>query len=84
MAHTSPIYIQSDDEYKLCDPKTCSYMLTLVDGSLAYIRQRSRQYPAESTTHQHGRDDHLAYLSEPFLEAREALHQRLHQMGLPH
>jgi hypothetical protein len=58
--------------------------LTLVDGSLAYIRQRSRQYAAESTTHQHGRDDHLAYLSEPFLEAQEALHQRLHALGVAH
>jgi hypothetical protein len=84
MAHTSPVYIQSGDDYELCDPATCTYMLTLVDGSLAYIRQRSRQYAAESTTHQHGRDDHMAYLAEPFLEAQEALHQRLHALGVAH
>jgi hypothetical protein len=59
-------------------------MLTLVDGSLSYIRQRSRQYPAETTTHQHGREDHLAYLEEPFIEAREALHKKLHALRVAH
>jgi hypothetical protein len=69
MAHTSPIYIQSGESYNLGDPATYSYMLTLVDGSVEYIRQRSRQYSAEMTTHPHGRADHLTYLEEPFQEA---------------
>jgi hypothetical protein len=59
-------------------------MLTLVEGSLAHIRQRSRQYPDANVTHHHGQPDHLAYLEEPFHEARAALHQRLHQLGIPH
>jgi hypothetical protein len=59
-------------------------MLTLVDGSVEYIRQRSRQYSAEMTTHPHGRADHLTYLEEPFQEAREAIHRRMHQLGISH
>jgi hypothetical protein len=84
MAHTSPIYIQSGESYNLGDPATYSYMLTLVDGSVEYIRQRSRQYSAEMTTHPHGRADHLTYLEEPFQEAREAIHRRMHQLGISH
>jgi hypothetical protein len=59
-------------------------MLTLIDGSVSFIRQRSRQYPQETTTHQHDHADHLAYLEEPFQEARQAIHQRLHALGVPH
>jgi hypothetical protein len=70
MAHTSPIYIQQGERNELGDPATFSYMLTLVDGSIEYIRQRSRQYPEGQTTHGHGREDHLAYLEEPFQEAK--------------
>jgi hypothetical protein len=84
MAHTSPIYIQRGEAYDLADPATYSYMLTLVEGGLAYIRQRSRQYPDADVTHHHGQPDHLAYLEEPFHEARAALHRRLHQLGIPH
>jgi hypothetical protein len=84
MAHTSPIYIRCQETYELCDPATLFYMLTLIDGSVSFIRQRSRQYPPETTTHQHHHADHLAYLEEPFQEARQAIHQRLHALGIPH
>lgn len=84
MAHSSPIYIRGGDAYALADPATYSYMLTLVEGGLAYLRQRSRQYPEADVTHHHGRADHLAYLEEPFLEARATLHRRMHQLGIPH
>lgn len=52
------------------------YMLTLVEGSLAYIRELSHQHPAERVTHHHG-GDHQVYLERPFLEARAALELRL-------
>lgn len=84
MAHTSPIYVRCDDDYDVCDAGIAAYMLTLVEGGLSYIRQRSRQYPQAMVTHHHGQPDHQAYLEEPFLEARAALHRRLHQLGIPH
>ena len=34
--------------------------------------------------HHHGEADHLAYLERPFLQAREAIHRRMHQLGVPH
>ncbi|MEJ2600489.1 MAG: CehA/McbA family metallohydrolase [Anaerolineales bacterium] len=84
-AHTSPIYIStSQEDYSLLKSTALQYMLTLVEGSLAYIRQRSPQYPPGRVTFPHGDDDHLAYLEAPFHEAREALHRRMHQMGTHH
>lgn len=84
MAHTSPIYCAVGEPWQRFDDSTIHYMLTLLDGSLAYIRQRSRQYPPHLITHHHGQDDHLAFLERPFHEAIAALHQRLHQHGLSH
>ena len=52
-------------------------MLTLVEGSLAYIHGLSHQHAPGTVTHHHGEDDHIAYLERPFLEAREALRRRL-------
>jgi hypothetical protein len=84
MAHTSPIYVAVGGEWELFDPGVATYMVTLVEGSLAYIRTRSRQARPELTTHFHGEADHQAFLERPFQEALQALHARLHQMGLPH
>ena len=52
-------------------------MLTLIEGSLGYLRHRSTRYPDSRVTHVHGEDDHLAYLERPFLEARDELQCRL-------
>jgi hypothetical protein len=84
MAHTSPIFLTTGEEYALLDPDTAQYMLTLIEGSLAYIREASPQYPPEHVTHHHGRENHLQYLEKPFQEARAALHRRMHALGLPH
>jgi hypothetical protein len=59
-------------------------MLTLIDGSLTHIRRNALRFPAGTTTHWHGGDDHLAALEAPFHEAREELHRRLHRLGIPH
>ena len=77
MAHTSPIYVATGDEWRMADPATIHYMRTLVDGSLAYIRELSHQHAPGTVTHHHGEDDHLAYLERPFLEALAALEARL-------
>ncbi len=84
MAHTSPIYVAVGEPWWLFDPDTARYMLALLDGSLAYIRQRSVQYPAATTTHHHGQEDHTRYLEGPFREAIAALHRRMHERGIAH
>jgi hypothetical protein len=84
MAHTSPVYLTGGDEYRLLDPAAAQYMLTLLHGGLAYIRERSPQHPADTATHHHGEADHLAYLERPFHEALAAVHARLHALGIDH
>lgn len=85
MAHTSPIYVACGSDYWLFDLETANYMLTLVEGGLSHIRHRSAQYKKEEmVTHHHGEEDHLAFLERPFLEAKAAIHKRLHELGIPH
>jgi hypothetical protein len=84
MAHTSPIYVAVGGEWWLHDPEVATYMLTLVEGSLAYIRTRSRQDPPHRITHAHGEADHQAFLERPFQQALEAIHARMHRYGMAH
>jgi hypothetical protein len=84
MAHTSPVYVAVGGEWTLYDPGVATYMVTLLEGSLAYIRTRSRQDRPGEVTHFHGEADHQAFLERPFHEALQAIHARMHQMGLPH
>jgi hypothetical protein len=84
-AHTSPIYIAVGEPWWMFDLETAHYMLTLIDGSLTYIRQRALHHPAQATTHHHhGEEDHLAYLERPFRQAMTAIHQRMHALGIAH
>ncbi|MCY4113368.1 MAG: CehA/McbA family metallohydrolase [Chloroflexi bacterium] len=84
-AHTSPVYVADGDaEWSMWSDATAQYMLTLIDGSLDYIRHRSTQYPAGHASHHHGEVDHGAFLERPFHEAREAIHRRMHALGIPH
>jgi hypothetical protein len=83
-AHTSPIYVACGGEWSLYDPATAQYMLTLVEGTLAYVRHTAAHHPPGTVTHHHGEDDHLAYLERPFLQARDAIHRRMHEAGVQH
>jgi hypothetical protein len=83
-AHTSPVYVAVGGEWWLFDLDAATYMLTLIDGTLAYIRQMSPQYRPGMVTHHHGEDDHVAFLERPFLEARAAIHRRMHELGIAH
>jgi hypothetical protein len=76
-AHTSPIYIACGGQWAMADASGLQYMLTLVGGSLEYIRQMSPQWRTERVTHHHGEADHRAYLERPLLEAQAALRARL-------
>jgi hypothetical protein len=84
MAHTSPVYLVGESGVGLHSEETYRYMLTLISGSLDYIRRRSPQYPDETTTHFHGQADHLAELERPFLEALSAIHAHMHELGISH
>jgi hypothetical protein len=76
-AHTSPIYIACGGEWAMADRPGLQYMLTLVGGSLEYIRQLSPQWRPGTVTHHHGEPDHQVYLERPLLEAQAALRSRL-------
>ena len=84
MAHTSPVYLACSPTYDMFSTDTAHYMLTLLDGSLQYIRNRAPQWHPGSVTHHHGENDHQAFLERPFQEAIDAVHQKLHQHGIPH
>ncbi len=83
-AHTSPIYVACGGEWQMFDQEAAQYMLTLLEGNLTYIRETAALHQPGTVTHHHGEDDHLAYLERPFLEAREAIHRRMHQLGISH
>lgn len=76
MAHTSPVYVAIGETYRLRNDSTSQYMLSLIAGGREYIRAASAQYQEGSVTHGHGREDHIAYLEEPFLEAERLIHER--------
>jgi hypothetical protein len=78
-AHTSPIYIAVGDEWSMADREGLQYMLTLVEGGLAYIRELAPRRPAHTVSHHHGEADHQAFLERPYLEALSALQARLAQ-----
>ena len=83
-AHTSPIYLACGGEWWMFDEETAQYMLTLMDGCIQYVRNTSRQLPADSATHHHGEEDHMAYLERPFQQGIEAIHKRMHKLGIQH
>ena len=66
------------------DREAAQYMLTLIDGNLSYIRRTAARHAPGAATHHHGEEDHLAYLERPFIEAREAIHRRMHRLGIAH
>ena len=81
-AHTSPIYVACGGDWWMFDKATAQYMLTLIEGDLAYIHETSGQHPPGTVTHHHGEEDHIAYLQRPFLEAQEAIHKRMEKLGV--
>ena len=84
MAHTSPVYVACGGPYWLFDVENAQYMLSLIEGGLSYIKRRSWQHKPGTTTHHHGGDDHEAFLEAPYVQAREAIHRRMHELNIPH
>jgi hypothetical protein len=73
MAHTSPVYLATGQEYDLRDAATSTYMLSVISAGREYLRNGSAQYPPGTVTHKHHEADHLAYLEAPYLEAERAI-----------
>ena len=84
IAHTSPVYIAVGGDWWMHNEATINYMRTLVEGSLSYIRNISRRYKHDTVTYHHHENDHQAYLERPFQQALQALHKRMHQLGIKH
>ena len=81
-SHTSPIYVACGGDWWMFDRDVAAHMLNIIEGDLVYIRQTAGQLPADRVTHRHGDDDHIEYLSRPFIEAREAIHERMRELGV--
>ncbi|MCZ7648734.1 MAG: CehA/McbA family metallohydrolase [Planctomycetota bacterium] len=84
MAHTSPIYLAVGGPWWMFDLGTANYMLTLLHGGIDYIHKRSPQHEKGSVTHHHHHEDHLKFLEEPYRQAIQAIHKRMHDLGIPH
>jgi hypothetical protein len=83
-AHTSPVYVAVGGEWWLYDQATAQYMLTLIEGGLAHMREKALYYEPGTVTYHHGEEDHQAYLERPFHEAVAAIHRRMHELHIPH
>jgi hypothetical protein len=77
MAHTSPVYLTSDDEYDRFDLDATTAMLAIVEGARRYIVERARTDWPDAVHHRHGEKDHLAYLTRPLDEATDALERNI-------
>jgi hypothetical protein len=80
-AHTSPVYVTTEDQWQMFDEEHAAYMQAVIEGTLAYVRERSTQYPADLVLHHHGETDHIGYLERPFLEALELVRGRREGRG---
>lgn len=76
-AHTSPVYVGVGGPWEMFDPDQARAPLAILHAGVRYIRDHSPQWPSDTVTHHHGKDDHLGHLEEPFLEAIDRLEERL-------
>jgi hypothetical protein len=72
-AHTSPVYIKVARR-DLFSPEAAQYFLQLIDGSQAYVETIATRPDPET----------FARIRKVYTDARAALHQRMHQHGVPH
>lgn len=76
-AHTSPVYVACGEDWWRFDPEVAQYMLTLTQGSMAYMEHLASRHGEGTATHHHGEEDHLAYLTRPLREAADAIGRRI-------
>ena len=59
---------------ELFSPEAAAYFLKLIDGAQLYVDKLATRPDAET----------FARVRKVYTDARAALHQRLHQHGIPH
>jgi len=72
-AHTSPVYVAVGEQRQF-SPSDATYMMTMLDGGMAWLDTLS--IPADP--------ERQARIRGVFEQAQEALHQRLHAAGRDH
>jgi hypothetical protein len=83
-AHTSPIYLACGGDWWMANRETAQYMLKMIEGNFAYIREMTRHYQAGKVIHHHGESDHLAYLERPLHQAKDEILQRIQRLENGH
>lgn len=76
-AHSSPIYIACGEDWWMFNEAVAKYMLTMIEGDLAYIQETSGQSDHTNVTHHHYEENHMSYLERPFIEARKLIEERI-------
>jgi hypothetical protein len=72
-AHTSPVYVTRQGEELFSEP-AATYFLTLIDGAETWVKNLATRPDKER----------LARVVRLFTDAREQLHQKMHQHGIAH
>jgi hypothetical protein len=72
-AHTSPVYVLVAGK-ELFSPETAAYMLTLIDGAQTWIENLAIRPDLER----------FEKIRKTFSDARERLHRKMHEHGIPH
>ena len=72
-AHTSPVYVQVAGQ-ELFSETVAAYLMTLIDGAETWAQNLATRPDPERFTQ----------VLKTFTEARERLHQRMHQHGIEH
>ncbi|MQG18373.1 MAG: hypothetical protein FI687_01145 [SAR202 cluster bacterium] len=81
-AHTGPVYVSCENSWWMFDKEVTKHMLDLIEGDLSYINNIAGRYPKGLVTHRHTESEHIDYLSKPFLEARDAINNRIKDLGV--
>lgn len=77
VAHTSPVYVTSEQTWERFDEEIVTTMLAMVESARQYVTEQARTRWPGAALHRHGESDHIAYLTRPFDEARDNLQARL-------
>jgi hypothetical protein len=72
-AHTSPVYVRVAGK-ELFSPETAAYMLTLINGAQTWIENLAIRPDLER----------FEKIRKTFSDARERLHRKMHEHGIPH
>lgn len=72
-AHTSPVYLSIPGQEPFSEP-SAAYMMTLIEGSLTWMENLATRPDPER----------LQRIRQVLVQAREKLHQRMHEHGIGH